>query len=94
MGLATCTYRGCGNEPRVFSTVCNAHLNERREVLHSLDRVASTHRGVAAEQAKFIRSIQDARRRGATWTEIGRAIGKTRQYAQRKFAPLMQGDKE
>lgn len=44
----------------------------------------SAHR-VAKMRAEIAREVERARRAGASWSEIGAALGMTRQAAQKRF---------
>ena len=55
----------------------------------ALDRVTMTHRLAEAVDHNRIDSIRLARDTGASWEQIGRALGMTRQAAHKRYASLV-----
>lgn len=86
--MSACGIPGCDQVAKRPTMLCSGHLTQRQEINHQLDGVMSANSQIKVANRRLERSVKEARLRGASWAEIGRALGgKSRQYAQRRFGP-------
>lgn len=53
-----------------------------------MERIKAAHAALDRAKADLTAAVRDARRRGATWAEIGEALGMTRQAAFKRFGEV------
>lgn len=63
-------------------------MTETPDLARSLAALSTVHLTILHWQKKLAPAVVDARKRGATWQQVGECFGKGRQYAWEAFHEL------
>ena len=73
----------------LIAAICKVHDDELEQLTSAM--IAADHLGELSDHL-IGHFVDQARRSGASWTDIGRAMGVTKQAARKRFLPKQPGD--